>query len=1266
MSHDTTDSLFRVDSGANMFVGNQAKYFSRLIRKKIGVELGTAAQGYFEGVGIMVVSIPDHPESLFLLYPTFLSTTDNCCTISNGALQKYSGFKRVLIDTHNNLEVTLKDGRHFAIPFIVQDSIDFIKLHIHTPTKATKQRLSCKHMSLQPVSITNKILPGTVLYSWWLHINFCHRSLSILQEMIDKGEITGPGLPCKLAPLPGRCPICDAAGMTKIPRGSLRDTSELPIGVMFHIDFNFLNTVSCRGFTATLIIVERTSRYVWIFPTRCKSAPIDLCLYFFNHLIRRGLPCTHIRTDEDGALINNTEFCKLIYRQLGMVIESTGGYESSLNGAAESPTKTIKKMTRASLIGADMPDTDCCFAMQYSACVNNQILNRMSGKVPSKVLTGKSIPIKNLHPFGARCKVLHHLPSKRTLSARTSGDLRQHQETDYDSNAINIIDASQKSSFNGSFMGFSNHWGIILVKKQGATESDPDRIVRVRHSIVDHYGLSASDSDVMSPNEKLLQQFHSQTFNPSSSLLPISSVQVRKSNFDTVASPFDPKECIKIEIVLPPEGTTLGLHLDTDEDYLLPILGRVSYTSPLFSQLPEKYHFYTHWIIQVGDQHPITAAGCRDALYSLQQAQKRKITITLCKMLEEVRYPHQTYRAIFDSCTTKRYGHMITSSVEPKCHSSISKCLDDPDFGDDWRQALFHQYDKNDAVKLVAQPCPIESLPEGVKVHRTVISTKVKKKAETLFQLVARMCADGSKQEQGIDFEFSYSPTAGAAALKMCLAIAASYKWIISIIDIVNCFQSTLLPIEERLVIACPPKYVEWFKTRYPKVKLPDSPSGRYILQLLNGLQGDKSIGRKWYLLLKNLLQKFGFVVCPPEPSIFIYEKGEHGFILNTSTDDFLCIHSTQAIYEELCTYLKEYFDITTCTGPLLKYLNTRIIQSEFGVSYDQTEHIEHKIIKKHFPDDKIGDSIMKEVHTPFRTDSQYEIDLSEQLPATKEELKKLIEKYGAPFASILGDIMHVWVWSRLDIGYATSRLSQYTHAPNTAAFQGLYRILRYLATHPHRPIFYPAGISLDDYQELRVDFDAPNFESMNIPNGLCEVVDADHARDHATRKSHHCVIALLIGVAVHWKMMQQKCVALHSTDSEIRGNFAATKEGLKLQDIGLFIRIPTRNVRPLPIYTDSQPAIDSIASNTITSRIKHIAVPTTFMHEQVQMNKVEFRKVDTKLNIADSGTKPTPVATFFHHFDFAIGVRFYPPESSEHYKLLELHKFKPSPYSNR
>jgi hypothetical protein len=79
------------------------------------------------------------------------------------------------------------------------------------------------------------------------------------------------------------------------------------------MDFCFFEIKSIRGFTAALIIVEHTTRYLWIIPTtRSKSALIDLDLYFFNQLQRQGLPCIRACTDDDRTLINNTEFCKLL------------------------------------------------------------------------------------------------------------------------------------------------------------------------------------------------------------------------------------------------------------------------------------------------------------------------------------------------------------------------------------------------------------------------------------------------------------------------------------------------------------------------------------------------------------------------------------------------------------------------------------------------------------------------------------------------------------------------------------------------------------------------------------------------------------------------------------------------------------------------------------------------------------------------------------------------------------------------------------------
>lgn len=1252
-----------------MFVGNRKSQFSRLTLKKIGVELGTAAQGYFEGIGVITASIPGNTNQVLLLYPAYFSPTDKYPTISTGALRSSTKFNQVIHYANKQLALVSRTTS-FNLPCTVIDGIDFIHLNIHTihnshPTKK-KVRFNLPNRqnlygfsSLQPISITNKTLPGTTLFSALLHQYYGHRSLSILQDMVDKGYIKGPGLPCKLAPLPGRCPICDAARMTKVPRVKLKDHSSLPIGTRFHLDWAFWNVASIRGFTATLIVIEATTRYVWVFNSRSKSAPIDICLYFFNQLKSQGYPCIRLRCDEDGGLVNSTEFCKIMYKDLGMTLESTGGYESTINGTAETPIRTLKRTVRSSLIASGISNLFHCFASGHAATIYNNVIHRTTGKVPAIEMNGSAIPIHKMYPFGSKVKVLTDLKSKRSLTARTSGD--QRHENDYD---VDTASASEipKSSFTGIFLGYSNFHNVMLVYKEG-TDQTTHRVQRVHHAYVDPYGLSASSQDSFSPNEIMLRQMHNDTFDKNA--MTKWQAQLPPCDFDSITSPFDPSICESFLITLPPRGISIGIYIDTDEDYLVPILAKISKDRDLYDQIPLKHHFYNSWIIQIEDEHPITAQGMIDALYYLQrEGEQRQVLITLCPMDEPVRYYHQTYRHYFDSCTHLKNHHMVTLPYEPKAHPSIFKCLDS-DLRTEWKSALAHQYHKNDDVRLVAQPTPKENVPEGRKILPAVMSTKIKKKGENIYQFVARMCANGSKQQQGIDYEFSYSPTAGMAPIRITLSTAAALDFVLAVIDVVNCFQSTLVPPEKRLIISMPPFYRTWFEDKYPEVKWEHSPSNKYVLEVLNGIQGDKSIGRRWYLLLKRLLEDFGFACCISEPSLFIYDKNGETMILNTSTDDFLCAYNHKSIFDKLCAKMRTMFDITTKEGTKFKYLNLEIIQTEHGVSYDQTDHIQRKIINKYFPPDKINDSKLKQVHTPFRTDSDYEKDLAEQLPATKDELKILEERYGDSYGAILGELMHVEVISRFDLSYSMRRLAQFTHAPSEAAFAGLYRVLRFLATHVHRPVMYPRR-SFDGFEEINVEFDDPHSRSISIPRTPCTIVDSDHARDTLRRKSHHCVVSLLNGVIVHNRVQQQRAVALHSTHSEIIGSLAATKETIYLQDIYTHIGHPPSNIFPFPLYIDSKPCIDSLEANTVTTRVKHIAVPIKFIHEKITLDRIKLNWIDTTLNLADSGTKPNPSPTHFRHYDYLIGVRFYPPKGSEHYTLLHLDDFKNSPYTKQ
>lgn len=246
--------------------------------------------------------------------------------------------------------------------------------------------------------------------------------------------------------------------------------------------------------------------------------------------LSRPIPCTHVQTDEDGTLINNTEFCKLMYKELGTTMEGTGGYESSLNGGAESLIKTITHTNRAMLIGANLIDEFTCFSLQHSGTINNQMLCRMTGKVPAEVLTGKSILLKDLHPFGCPCKVLHKLPSKRTHSAEKLTLIKMPSTS-----SIPIKSHHSMALFLASVITTGSYILLVLWKGIG---NKPDNVARVRHTIADHYGLSASSSDELAPNQQLLQMFHSSLFD--SSRLVKWQVDLRQSSFDSVDSPFNP------------------------------------------------------------------------------------------------------------------------------------------------------------------------------------------------------------------------------------------------------------------------------------------------------------------------------------------------------------------------------------------------------------------------------------------------------------------------------------------------------------------------------------------------------------------------------------------------------------------------------------------------------------------------------------------------------------------------------------------------------
>ena len=65
--------------------------------------------------------------------------------------------------------------------------------------------------------------------------------------------------------------------------------------------------------------------------------------------------------------------------------------------------------------------------------------------------------------------------------------------------------------------------------------------------------------------------------------------------------------------------------------------------------------------------------------------------------------------------------------------------------------------------------------------------------------------------------------------------------------------------------------------------------------------------------------------------------------------------------------------------------------------------------------------------------------------------------QYHGKFGHTLERIQHIALISIIDLCYATCRLATQTVAPTLHGLQGIKQCVQYLASHPHKPIFYPS-----------------------------------------------------------------------------------------------------------------------------------------------------------------------------------------------------------------
>jgi transposase InsO family protein len=210
-----------------------------------------------------------------------------------------------------------------------------------------------------------------------------------------------------------------------------KDNSCLP-GRHFNIDFGFMKgsgycpkdeegrtITSIDGYRRYLLIMDRKTRYLWVFLTKTKKPPIDIIAKFLKE---HGHPTAHnhtIRTDKGGELWGSQEF-RTVVNDHGYIMDPTAPGAAFQNGKAERPNRTLGKMVRSLLYSAGLGPEFWSFAILHAAFVKNRVPHRATNQVPYTMYTGTRPSAKRLRVFGCPFIVRHIGPRKAKLDLNTT------------------------------------------------------------------------------------------------------------------------------------------------------------------------------------------------------------------------------------------------------------------------------------------------------------------------------------------------------------------------------------------------------------------------------------------------------------------------------------------------------------------------------------------------------------------------------------------------------------------------------------------------------------------------------------------------------------------------------------------------------------------------------------------------------------------------------------------------------------------------------
>ena len=137
--------------------------------------------------------------------------------------------------------------------------------------------------------------------------------------------------------------------------------------------------------------------------------------------------------------------------------------------------------------------------------------------------------------------------------------------------------------------------------------------------------------------------------------------------------------------------------------------------------------------------------------------------------------------------------------------------------------------------------------------------------------------------------------------------------------------------------------------------------------------------------------------------------------------------------------------------------------------------------------------------------------------------------------------------------------------------------------------------------------------------------------------------------VAISWTTNIQSFIAADSADAELKAIFWTVKKLISFSHFLTSSSITFPATQPITLFADNKPAINIVQQNKISNRSRHLDIPVTFSYEKLHQQYFTLCHIDSKLNAADTSTKPSTGPIHKRHWSHMRGLRFYPSPETQH-----------------